>query len=64
MLPSRSGEKFSMLNLPGAFTLQRKHASLVIKGLPFGARMAQMLVKISLDLRLTKHASLWPNVNG
>ncbi len=36
-------------------TLPRKHVSLVIEGLPFGARMAQMLVRISLDLRLTKH---------
>ena len=32
--------------------------ALVIERLPFGARMAQMLVKISLDLKLTKHVSV------
>ena len=35
--------------------------TLVIEGLPFGARMAQMLVKISRDLRLTKHVSVLPS---
>ena len=35
--------------------------ALVIEGLPFGRRMAQMLVRISLDLRLTKHVSLLPS---
>ncbi len=35
--------------------------ALVIEGVSFGRRMAQMLVRISLDLRLTKHASLLPS---
>ena len=52
-------ELFSMLNI-----YRRTQPPLVIEGTPFGLRMAQMLVKISLDLRLTKHVSLLPKVSG
>ena len=36
--------------------------ALAIEGLPFRSRMAQMLVKISRDLRLAKHVLVRPSV--